>query len=273
MTVASSSPPSRLPPAPRRGSDIETQICAKPEERVTTGPPWPSSSPPPCQLLGLICGGLQDNGSWCGPSATRSGNGILNSDWFRVGGGDGFYTQNDQSDWTSCIRNRRTARRTASNSAPGAATASARADPAGRARKRACWWRNADPAAQAPPLSLVFRRQPEWQHRPGASAEHLLSVLLEHAVHPLTSQSATVYLGGDRLFRSYDRGETWMASPDLTKNIGGTIGRSSASPARSPWLPSTTARLRQQYRDDRRIAARARHHLGRNQRRQPSGQS
>ncbi len=42
-----------------------------------------------------VCGGLQDNGSWCGPSATRSANGILNSDWFRVGGGDGFYTAND----------------------------------------------------------------------------------------------------------------------------------------------------------------------------------
>ena len=30
----------------------------------------------------------------------------------------------------------------------------------------------------------------------------------------------TVYLGGDRLFRSYNRGDTWMASPDLTNNIG-----------------------------------------------------
>jgi photosystem II stability/assembly factor-like uncharacterized protein len=48
----------------------------------------------------FVCGGLQDNGSWCGPSATRSSNGILNSDWYRVGGGDGFYTQNDPSDWT-----------------------------------------------------------------------------------------------------------------------------------------------------------------------------
>ena len=46
-----------------------------------------------------VCGGLQDNGSWCGPSATRSSNGIINSDWFRIGGGDGFYTQNDPSDW------------------------------------------------------------------------------------------------------------------------------------------------------------------------------
>jgi hypothetical protein len=30
----------------------------------------------------------------------------------------------------------------------------------------------------------------------------------------------TIYLGGDRLFRSYDRGDTWMASPDLTRNVG-----------------------------------------------------
>src|SRR5262249_27155074 len=47
----------------------------------------------------VVCGGLQDNGSWCGPSAVRANTGILNSDWFRVGGGDGFYTANDPSDW------------------------------------------------------------------------------------------------------------------------------------------------------------------------------
>ena len=45
-----------------------------------------------------VCGGLQDNGSWCGPSAVRSTNGILNSDWYRVGGGDGFYTASDPTD-------------------------------------------------------------------------------------------------------------------------------------------------------------------------------
>ena len=45
-----------------------------------------------------VCGGLQDNGSWCGPSHVRSTNGILNSDWYRVGGGDGFYTASDPTD-------------------------------------------------------------------------------------------------------------------------------------------------------------------------------
>jgi hypothetical protein len=30
----------------------------------------------------------------------------------------------------------------------------------------------------------------------------------------------TIYLGGERLFRSFDRGETWTASADLTRNVG-----------------------------------------------------
>jgi hypothetical protein len=46
-----------------------------------------------------VCGGLQDNGSWCGPSSVRHNNGILNSDWFNIGGGDGFYTQQDLNDY------------------------------------------------------------------------------------------------------------------------------------------------------------------------------
>ncbi len=45
-----------------------------------------------------ICGGLQDNNAWCGPSATMETTGIANSDWFTVGGGDGFYAQIDPTD-------------------------------------------------------------------------------------------------------------------------------------------------------------------------------
>ncbi|HEX6631990.1 MAG TPA: hypothetical protein VF048_12905, partial [Gemmatimonadaceae bacterium] len=43
-----------------------------------------------------VCGGLQDNGSWCGPSRRRGESG--NEFWFAVGGGDGFYTQQDPTD-------------------------------------------------------------------------------------------------------------------------------------------------------------------------------
>src|SRR5690349_840340 len=46
-----------------------------------------------------VYGGLQDNGSWGGPSQTRSLQaGITNADWYRVGGGDGFYAQIDSTD-------------------------------------------------------------------------------------------------------------------------------------------------------------------------------
>ena len=41
-----------------------------------------------------VCGGLQDNGSWCGPSRVRNGD-ITNYMWRTVGGGDGFFTLQD----------------------------------------------------------------------------------------------------------------------------------------------------------------------------------
>ncbi len=44
-----------------------------------------------------VCGGLQDNGSWCGPSRRARG-GIDNLMWFFVNGGDGFYTAQDPND-------------------------------------------------------------------------------------------------------------------------------------------------------------------------------
>ncbi|MGE3344643.1 MAG: WD40/YVTN/BNR-like repeat-containing protein [Vicinamibacterales bacterium] len=44
-----------------------------------------------------VCTGLQDNGSWCGPSSQRSG-GIYMWNWISVGGGDGFQTQVDPTD-------------------------------------------------------------------------------------------------------------------------------------------------------------------------------
>jgi photosystem II stability/assembly factor-like uncharacterized protein len=47
------------------------------------------SSQTPYQL----CGGLQDNGVWCGPSATRDSLGVTDYDWYSVNGGDGMWVQ------------------------------------------------------------------------------------------------------------------------------------------------------------------------------------
>ncbi len=53
----------------------------------------------------LICGGLQDNSSWCAPTTSRNGIGLLNRDWFAIAGGDGMYAVPDPVDpnyvWTN----------------------------------------------------------------------------------------------------------------------------------------------------------------------------
>ena len=45
-----------------------------------------------------IAGGLQDNLNWVGPSMTRTKDGIVNSDWINIDGGDGFYCVFDPED-------------------------------------------------------------------------------------------------------------------------------------------------------------------------------
>ena len=45
-----------------------------------------------------VCGGAQDNWSECGPARTMNRWGIRTSDWYVVGGGDGFQTRNDPED-------------------------------------------------------------------------------------------------------------------------------------------------------------------------------
>ena len=48
-----------------------------------------------------VYGGLQDNGSWRGPSSVREeGGGIRNHQWFKIGGGDGFDVIPDPEDST-----------------------------------------------------------------------------------------------------------------------------------------------------------------------------
>jgi photosystem II stability/assembly factor-like uncharacterized protein len=45
-----------------------------------------------------ICGGLQDNVNWVGPSRTFTKDSIVNADWIQVGGGDGFWCVFDPFD-------------------------------------------------------------------------------------------------------------------------------------------------------------------------------
>ncbi len=46
----------------------------------------------------VVTGGLQDNGTWAGPSLSVRGGGPINEDWISVSGGDGFQCQVDPDD-------------------------------------------------------------------------------------------------------------------------------------------------------------------------------
>ena len=45
-----------------------------------------------------VCAGLQDNNTWCGPSAVRTNSGVNNDDWYVISGGDGFQPLMDPTD-------------------------------------------------------------------------------------------------------------------------------------------------------------------------------
>ncbi|MBI5706317.1 MAG: hypothetical protein HZC36_04935 [Armatimonadetes bacterium] len=126
-----------------------------------------------------VYGGLQDNGSWGGPTQTARGS-VAFWDWYGVGGGDGFYTQNDPDDW-------------------GVVYSESQGGAAGMVNLRTGERRNLRPARPEgePPYRFNWNTPIELSpHNP-----------------------RIVYLGGNKIFRSLDRGAGMTAiSPDLTTN-------------------------------------------------------
>jgi photosystem II stability/assembly factor-like uncharacterized protein len=166
-----------------------------------------------------VCGGLQDNGSWCGPSATRSVNGIVNSDWFRVGGGDGFYTQNDPTDWRTIYWESQDGNTSRLDIRAGRST-SIRPRPAGRGggRGNISQAEGAEPAPAPQALAPGIGGGPNVVPVPPPGTTYRFFWSTPFILSPHNPR--TIFLGGDRLFRSYNRGDTWIASQDLTSNIG-----------------------------------------------------
>ena len=136
-----------------------------------------------------VCGGLQDNGSWCGPSAARAANGILNSDWYRVGGGDGFYTANDPTrldDHLLRVAGRRDA--TVSICAPAGRSASGRAASGPRRSARRAAPRKRRSGRRRRSSRSAPARPAHGNIVPRAAPGHDLPLLLEHAVHAVPAQ-------------------------------------------------------------------------------------
>jgi photosystem II stability/assembly factor-like uncharacterized protein len=131
-----------------------------------------------------VCGGLQDNGLWCVPSATRLRTGISNRDAFNIGSGDGFYARIDPADPQTVVVESQEGRATRVN--------------------LATFERQA--IAPLPPERLPAGVRERWNWN---------TPIVMSSFDP-----KVLYMGSNMLFRSPDRGVTWKAiSPDLTANV------------------------------------------------------
>jgi photosystem II stability/assembly factor-like uncharacterized protein len=133
-----------------------------------------------------VCGGLQDNYNWCGPSASRHNRGIFNYDWFQIQGGDGFVAMPDLRDSRIIYTESQDGNLIRRNKVTGESK-SIRPTPL-----------NVIPA---PTQGETFRFH--WD-TPMILSPNDPSVLL---------------VAANRVFKSTNRGDTWTAiSPDLTTN-------------------------------------------------------
>ena len=156
----------------------------------------------------MVCGGMQDNGTICGPSRTVHRVGIRTSDWYGVGGGDGFQARVDPDDVNIVYSQSqegnlgrldlRTGQRVAIRPNPQNTTGGPEAAPAPQ-------------GGQEGPAGRGGRggRFGRW---------HWDSPIITSAHVP-----RRIYFGAERVYRSDDRGASWVAiSGDLTRQLDAT---------------------------------------------------
>jgi photosystem II stability/assembly factor-like uncharacterized protein len=132
-----------------------------------------------------VCGGMQDNYDWCGPSTSRNGAGIYNHEWFQVQGGDGFVAIPDRLD----------SRIVYSESQDGNIT---------RRNKVTGEGKNIRPNAT---------------NASGLAAGESLRWHWDTPLMISPSDPRVLLAAANRVFKSTDRGDSWTAiSPDLTSN-------------------------------------------------------
>ena len=149
-----------------------------------------------------VYGGLQDNGSWSGPSATYRAEGIINADWVRWGGGDGFSNVVDTSDNRTLYTSSQFLGLSRRDIETGSDRSIRPGDPTGAISARRNWDTWGDPSKPIPPLGNAMAPA-NWD------APILISPFDAH----------TIYTGTNILWKSTDRGDTWVALGDRTTGI------------------------------------------------------
>jgi len=132
-----------------------------------------------------VCAGLQDNNTWCGPSASRTNSGIINDDWYVISGGDGFQPLMDPTDSRIVYAESQDGRMS-------------RTDRLTNERQTV----RPEPAEQKPgDTSGLYRFN--W----------------DTAMQLSPFDPATIYIGANLVLKSSDRGRSYQPiSPDLTTN-------------------------------------------------------
>jgi hypothetical protein len=146
-----------------------------------------------------VYGGLQDNGSWRGPSATYRSEGILNEDWVRWGGGDGFLSLVDTTDNRTLYSESQYLGLTRNDLVTGQSKDIRPNQPEGFIGARRNWttW----PDLDDPYERLGNAMAPGNWDGPFIISPH---------------DGSTLYAGLNELFKSTDRGDTWVSLGDLT---------------------------------------------------------
>ncbi len=167
-----------------------------------------------------VYGGLQDNGTWGGPSMHREGQ-LLTDFWYNIGGGDGFHTQNDPQDWRTVyvesqggsIQRVDAETRESKQIRPTTVNVINYKDwypPAPPEKKAPA----AKPQAKAAPADPQEAMRARMQQQRGPFRFNWSAPIVLSPHNP-----QTLYFGGQHVFRSTDRGDHWMiVSPDLTTN-------------------------------------------------------
>jgi photosystem II stability/assembly factor-like uncharacterized protein len=148
-----------------------------------------------------VCGGLQDNGTWCGPTNTLDSQGIRNADWQNVGGGDGFYVRIDPTDPTVVYAE-----------SQNGAIRRVDTDTGERVSLRP------SPLFELDEGSIPKKEYPSDNEPDEEAREYRFNwnTPMVVSVH----DPSTIYLGSQMLLRSSDQGLSWtQISPDLTYDI------------------------------------------------------